>query len=70
MARKKLATTVGELRELIKDLPDSTPIYPDWASGFSPDESDPSVEIDGLTVVAGSHKQYLSVKVRLCPLDN
>lgn len=36
--------TVGELRRLIKHMPDSTPIVPTWADG-PPGDHEPGVEL-------------------------
>lgn len=44
------ALTIGQLRAVIANLDDDTPILPDW-DGFEPDDSDPAVEIRSITYI-------------------
>lgn len=44
--------TVGDLRVLLRDLPDDTPVSPRWAYG-PPSDSDPAVTIDRFEVQKG-----------------
>ena len=66
---KKL--TVGRLRQLIKNLPDDAPIFPDWTKGATPSEDEPGVSIDSIAVGKDKeHGKYLSVRVSLFYLND
>lgn len=67
--------TVGQLRKLIKGLPDKTPVLPDWAAHRIPDNDQPGVEILGASVCkphasdkVAKGKKYLSIHVGLFDL--
>lgn len=55
MAEGYRELTVGNIRELIKDLPDSAVVSPDWHN-FDPGDLDPVVILNGIAVrtVVGS----------------
>lgn len=68
---KKIATTLGELRQIINGLPDDTLIFPDW-NGGPPGDEDPAVIVHGFVVrstkgghIAGPRRPYLSVLVSI-----
>lgn len=67
MAKTKAATTVGQLRALIKGLRDDTPILPGWPRGHRPHKYDPGVELLGLHVRKSrdTANPYLAVVVKL-----
>jgi hypothetical protein len=67
VARTKAASTVGELRALIKGLRDDTPVRPCWPRGHRPHKYDPGVELLGLRVQTDRRtaRPYLAVVVKL-----
>jgi hypothetical protein len=68
MAKKKYKKlTLGHIREMTKDLPDSTRIYPDWYK--TPGNYEPGVSIKDLDLGKGvDGSTYLSIKVALFSL--
>lgn len=56
-----LATTAGELRKLLVDLPDTTPLTPVWRNG-PPCDDDPAVVVYGLQVVGDQLQVLVDIK--------
>jgi hypothetical protein len=70
MPKSKAARTVGELRTLIHDLPDGTPILPSWPRGHRPHKHDPGIELLGMRVkTTRTGKTYLAAVVKLFVLE-
>ena len=57
--------TVGQLRELIADLPDTCTIRPQWVPGSEPQDHEPGVKLSGFDVMDGE----LLARVELFYLD-
>lgn len=74
MPRRVVAITVGELKGLIKDLPDCAKVFPDFR--VIPSDDMPSVVFDGFRVSTKTEakrrdlkKPYLQILVSLVPLE-
>jgi len=55
------ATTAGDLRKLIADLPAATPLTPVWRNG-PPNDDDPAVVVYGLQVVGDQLQVLVDIK--------
>ena len=56
-----LATTGGELRQLLSQLPAAAPIVPVWHDG-PPSDSDPTVIIHGVAVTDGQLQLHVGIQ--------